>query len=1013
MIGASERLTAEFFRWEARGRGYDLWPQPVVPEPVFDPFRGHGVADDSASPDDGRKTTFLSSLVRKISTKLAPPPEGNAEEKVCDEAEPETLIRSDLVELQAHIPEGMRFDRGAWVNFFSSVAVSAKPAVFEIICSRGRITVEFVVHERDERLFRRQLEAFFPDAVFASNRGFLEEAWGEADAPVAAVEFGLGKEFMIPLAQTRSDPFVGLVGALSEIEDNEIAVFQVLFSPATYPWDESIMRSVTHADGNAFFVNAPELLSGAQEKVALPLYAAVVRVAVKASSHERMWEIACNVAGALGAYGSKRGNELVPLKNDGYPGAEHEEDVLRRQSRRSGMLLNADELAGFVHIPSGEVKSTRLRPNTGKTKAMPPALRNREGVSFGTNVHFGSEAPVILTNDERVRHVHVIGASGTGKSTLLFNLIRQDMENGEGLTVIEPHGDLIDRVLSVVPEHRIQDVVLLDPSDEEHTVGFNILSAHSDWEKSLLASDLVAVFRRNSTSWGDQLNSVLQNAILAFLESEQGGTLLELRRFLLESSFRNEFLKTVRDDNLLYYWRHGFPALTGNKSVGSIVTRLDAFLSPKPLRYMVAQKANRLDLGDIMGAGKIFLAKLSQGAIGPDNSRLLGSLLVAKIQSEAVSRQRQSEASRRDHFLYIDEFHDFLTPSLAETLSGVRKYRLGLTLSHQEMRQVEREPDVASALLSNAYTRVVFRVGDRDARTLEGGFSSFDARDLQNLGTGRAVCRVERSDNDFSLVVAPPAYPDQSSAQARRETVVESSRKRYATPRAEVERMLSQTVVAADVPLPVAAPAPSVPTAPTPRPPKIIPPVPIKESRESGEPAVLPDLGRGGAQHKAIQDRIKQAAEKLGFRVIVEKEVLDGAGSVDLVLSRDDAAIACEVTVTTTIDHEVGNVAKCLKAGFTRVVLIAPNADKLNKLASAVSNSIGPEKAACVGYFLPDAFITLLGKSSLAVPALAPEVRSKGGRVIKRTFTVVDSEEAKRKESEALKLMRGIMRVGK
>ncbi len=673
------------------------------------------------------------------------------------------------------------------------------------------------------------------------------------------------------------------------------------------------------------------------------------------------------------------------------------------------MILNAEELAGFVHVPSAEVRSDFLRPKIGKTKALPGQRRGFKGVVLGRNIHQGQEFPVALTNDERVRHVHVIGASGTGKSTLLFNLIRQDMENGEGLSLIEPHGDLIDRVLSAVPEHRIKDVVLLDPTDEGHTVGFNILSAHSDWEKNLLASDLVAVFRRNSTSWGDQLNSVLQNAILAFLENGQGGTLLELRRFLLEPAFRNEFLKTVRDENVLYYWQKGFPQLTGNKSVGSIVTRLDAFLSPKPLRYMVGQRVNRLDFGDIMGAGKIFLAKLSQGAIGPDNSRLLGSLLVAKIQSEAMSRQRQSEGARRDHFLYIDEFHDFLTPSLAETLSGARKYRLGLTLSHQEMRQVEREPEVASALLANAYTRVVFRVGDRDARTLESGFSAFDARDLQNLGTGRAVCRAERSDNDFNLSVDAPTAPDTQTARERRDAVVQASHVKYATPRAELEKMFSKTLEVTETPkatVPLPAKVPVV----VPR------PEPEKETISIETPsAVLPDLGRGGAQHKAIQDRIKDEAEKLGWRVSVEKEILGGAGKVDLVLTRGDVSIACEVTVTTTIDHEVGNVSKCLKAGFTRIALVAGSEEKLAKLSAAVSNSLGKEKAACVSCFLPDAFIESLRNEEpvpLAQAPAIPEVRSRGGRVVKRTYTPLSVEEAKAREDEAHRLMAEAMKKG-
>ena len=214
-----------------------------------------------------------------------------------------------------------------------------------------------------------------------------------------------------------------------------------------------------------------------------------------------------------------------------------------------------------------------------------------------------------LGPEQRVRHTYVIGASGTGKSTLLLNLIVQDIQHGNGVGVLDPHGDLIDQILALVPEERAADVVLLDPSDEEYPVGFNILSAHSELEKNLLASDLVGVFRRLSASWGDQMSSVLANAILAFLESDRSGTLADLRRFLVEGDFRQAFLQTVRDPEVVYYWQKEFPLLTG-KPQGPILTRLDTFRRPKLIRHMISQKENRLDFGAIMNEGKIFLAKI-------------------------------------------------------------------------------------------------------------------------------------------------------------------------------------------------------------------------------------------------------------------------------------------------------------------------------------------------------------------------------------------------------------------
>ena len=353
-----------------------------------------------------------------------------------------------------------------------------------------------------------------------------------------------------------------------------------------------------------------------------------------------MLELARDLSGSLRVFAHPAGNALIPLSNEEYPNMEdHIEDVLSRQTKRSGMILNSDELIGFVHLPGSAVRSPVLARDTGATKAAPASVIHAKGILLGDNAHAGQTVEVRLSPDQRVQHTHVIGASGTGKSTLLFNLIRQDIENGDGVGVLDPHGDLIDRILGIIPESRIDDVVLVDPSDADFPIGFNILSAHSEQEKTLLASDLVSVFRRLSAAWGDQMDTVLQNSILVFLESPRGGTLAELRRFLIEPAFRAEYLKSVPDPELIYYWQRVFPQLTGNRSVGPVLTRLQGFMSQKPIRNMVSQTENRLDFAQIMDTGKIFLARLPEGLFGAENSYMLGTLLVSKFQEIAMSRQ--------------------------------------------------------------------------------------------------------------------------------------------------------------------------------------------------------------------------------------------------------------------------------------------------------------------------------------------------------------------------------------
>jgi hypothetical protein len=209
-------------------------------------------------------------------------------------------------------------------------------------------------------------------------------------------------------------------------------------------------------------------------------------------------------------------------------------------------------------------------------------------------------------------------------------MIEQDLKTNQGLCVIDPHGDLIDSVIAHVPENRLKDVILFDPSDAEFPIGFNILQAGSELEKTLLSSDLIATFRRMSTSWGDVMDSVLANAILAFVESSRGGTLFDLKRFLIEKDFRLEFLKTVEDDTVRYFWLNEFPLIAG-KPQSSILIRLDAFLRQKLVRNIVCQKENKINWREVMDNRKVLLIKLSQGAIGEENAFLLGTMLVSKL----------------------------------------------------------------------------------------------------------------------------------------------------------------------------------------------------------------------------------------------------------------------------------------------------------------------------------------------------------------------------------------------
>ena len=524
------------------------------------------------------------------------------------------------------------------------------------------------------------------------------------------------------------------------------------------------------------------------------------------------------------------------------------------------------------------------------------------------------------------------------------------------------------------------------------------------------------------------MESVLRNGILAFLESSRGGTLADLRRFLIEASYRKDFLQTVTDPEIVYYWTKAFPQLTGGKSIGPLLTRLDEFLSRKPIRYMVSQAGNRLDFAEILDSGRILIIKLPQGLIGRENTALLGSLITAKLQMAAMNRQRMPAAQRKDFWCYMDEFQNFITPSMAEILAGARKYRLGLILAHQELRHLDADRDVSSAVLSNCGTRVVFKIGDADARAMEGGFSHFDARDLMNLGIGEAVCRVERSDFDFNLTIPKSEPGDEAEAASARDSAITHSRAKYARPRAEIETELLRKWQTAEPeqPKPQPPPAPPPEEAPKVSEPATVYEVPKVSEKEAAVPEPAPPrepptLGRGGATHKDLQMLIKSQAEALGFRATLEQSVPTGDGSVDVALERGKISIACEISVTTGTTHEVGNILKCLRANFTHITFVSSDSRRLQQVSEVMQKQMPAEEFARVGFYLPEEFFAYLKKVSEENPEEPepppepgkPKITKKRGWTIQRKVAQTTPEEAKAIEERAIKRIAEALRKKK
>ena len=403
----------------------------------------------------------------------------------------------------------------------------------------------------------------------------------------------------------------------------------------------------------------------------------------------------------------------------------------------------------------------------------------------GQNRTFG-----IYPDDQR-RHIYVIGKTGVGKSTLLENMIAQDIVNGRGVCFIDPHGDAVESLLDAIPPSRINDVVYFDPSDIDNPVAFNILEATDPAYKYLVASGLVSSLKKIwADSWGPRLEYILRNTILGLLDYPDS-TVMGILRMLSDSAYRKKVVTSIQDPVVKAFWVNEFAQYNERfrtEAISPIQNKVGQLLSSSIIRNIVSQPKSTIDMHDIMNNGKILLINVSKGKIGEDNSALLGAMIINRIQLAAMDRASIPEEERRDFYLYVDEFQNFATESFAHILSEARKYRLNLTMAHQYVAQMEEE--VRDAVFGNIGSLISFRVGAADAEYLEKEFAPvFTETDLVNLAKYNAYIKLMINgiaSKPFSMVTLPPDM----EKFGRGEDVRRVSRERYGRRRELVEEKI-------------------------------------------------------------------------------------------------------------------------------------------------------------------------------------------------------------------------------
>ncbi len=416
-----------------------------------------------------------------------------------------------------------------------------------------------------------------------------------------------------------------------------------------------------------------------------------------------------------------------------------------------------------------------------------------EVLNIGKTNYRNQESVFGIKEDDRRRHVYIIGKSGTGKSTLLANMVSSDIAAGHGICLVDPHGETAEDVLKMIPEDRAGDVIYFNPSDIDYPIAFNPLERVSNDMRHLVASGLMSVFKKIWPDvWSARMEYILNNTLLALLEYPNS-TLLGIMKMFADKEYRKSIVENLQDPVVKSFWVDEFAKYTQKletEAVAAIQNKVGQFVANPLIRNIIGQAHSSFDFRKVMDEGKIFIANLSKGKIGEDNSALLGAMVVTKIQLAAMSRAGIPNKQLRDFYLYVDEFQNFATESFATILSEARKYKLDLTVAHQYIEQLSEE--VRAAVFGNVGTMIVFRVGATDAEFLEKEFfPDFLANDFVNLPNYQVYVKLMidgMTSKPFSAKTLPPLpLPPVSMF----DTIIQVSRQKYALPRADVDKKIA------------------------------------------------------------------------------------------------------------------------------------------------------------------------------------------------------------------------------
>ncbi len=668
---------------------------------------------------------------------------------------------------------------------------------FEIVSVNSGIHFFIGMPASAQGYVESQLTAHYPKLLLTASADWAGKF---VSLPHATAQLTFANSYYYPLktyADLRDlDIMASVLGQMAKLPIGEAAAVQIRVTPAGGGWQRAaatiVARGIPDLSSTTGRMKAHPHARLIETKIAHVGFTSAIRLITVAANVTRASDLTHSLAGTFGVYTLGEGNALILSEPAFWQKKRLEGSLVARTGDLTprNQVLNASELASLWH-PPGLALSMIKNISWGATltgeapENLPIATDDEElkkRINFFARTEFKNRTATFgVAKEDRRKHLYIIGKTGTGKSTMIANMAINDMKNGEGVAVVDPHGDLCDILLDYIPSHRINDVAYLDPSDIEYPFHLNPLEVKNTAYRELVSSGIVSIFYKlYHLSWGPRLEYILRNTILTLLMVPDS-TLLQVPELLTDEGYRKKIVEKTSDRVLKNFWINEFEKMSPqfrSEAVSPILNKVGQFLSSQTIRNIVGSPTSTVDLEDMMNQGKIVIVNLSQGKLGEDSSALLGAMIITKIQLAAMNRVYTKEVERRDFYLYVDEFQNFATTSFIKILSEARKYRLDLTLANQYIGQIDE--DVQKAIFGNAGSIVSFSVGATDARILAKEFGlKYKEEELVGLGNYDVVLKLS-IDNQTTNPFSAKTLPLPRSKNQNREKVIRSSRERYA-----------------------------------------------------------------------------------------------------------------------------------------------------------------------------------------------------------------------------------------